>query len=233
MIDVAIFAVIAAVLVFKLWSKLGKSSDDLDFMGGGGGFTHEGEAPATPRSKSTAKPKTKARPVADAAFTEIKPDGTPSFAEYGSAAKGLEAIQMADPYFDPKSFIEGAEAAFEMILGYFAEGNKKGLKSLLGEDMYKSFVAVIDQRQAKGEHLTDTLIGVDKIKIVDAVCTKNIGTITVSIHSQQVHSLRDKDGNIIEGDEQASQHRIDIWVFERKLKSKDPNWLLMGADSSH
>ncbi len=225
MIDVVIFAVIAAVLVFKLWSKLGKNSDDLDFMGGGG-FAHDGKMPGE------VKPKVKPKAVSDATFTEIKSDGSLSYAEYGNAAKGLEAIKMVDPYFDPKIFLQGAEAAFEMILGYFAEGNKKGLKSLLGEDIYKSFVAVIDQRKAKGEHLTDTLIGIDKIKIVDAVCAKNTGTITVSIHSQQVHTLRDKDGNIIEGDEQTSQHRIDIWVFERKLKSKDPNWLLMGADSN-
>ncbi len=222
MIDLVIFAVIAAVLVFKLVSKLGKSGEDFDFLEGS--FSPEEKAPRKARMKPEA--------VSDATFTEIKTDGAPDYASYGDSAKGLEAIKKADPYFEPQSFLQGAEAAFEMILGYFAEGNKKGLKSLLGDDIYKSFATAIDERNAKGEYLHDMLIGVDKIAIMDARCVKNVGTITVSIHSQQVRSLRDKDGKILEGDEQTSQTSIDIWVFERKLKSKDPNWLLMGADSN-
>jgi predicted lipid-binding transport protein (Tim44 family) len=46
-------------------------------------------------------------------------------------AAGLKAIAEADPTFGPKSFMEGAKAAYEMIVTAFATGDRKTLKNLL------------------------------------------------------------------------------------------------------
>ncbi len=226
MIDIVIFAVIAAILVFKLWSKLGKSTDDdINFMGGS--FSAD-KKPAKP----TRSPNIKASAVEDVVFSEVpNEEPVPDYSAYGEVSESLQAIKSVDSSFDPKDFLQGAEAAFEVILGYFAEGDKNGLKKLLGADIYKNFATAIDDRKTKGQILTGTLIGIDKINITDARYHEKKAIITVSIHSQQVQTLFDKDGSLLEGDEQQSQTKIDIWVFERKLKSKDPNWLLMATDS--
>jgi predicted lipid-binding transport protein (Tim44 family) len=45
-------------------------------------------------------------------------------------ATGLRAVAEADPTFTPKSFLEGAKQAYEMIVTAFAEGDRQTLKNL-------------------------------------------------------------------------------------------------------
>ena len=52
-------------------------------------------------------------------------------AEPGSPlALGLDALASTDPEFDPKHFLTGARAAYEMIVNAFAEGDRRTLKNL-------------------------------------------------------------------------------------------------------
>jgi predicted lipid-binding transport protein (Tim44 family) len=39
--------------------------------------------------------------------------------------KGLRAVKDADPNFDPKSFVDGAKMAYEMIVMAYADGDRK------------------------------------------------------------------------------------------------------------
>ena len=48
-----------------------------------------------------------------------------------SVASGLRAIAEADGSFGPKSFVEGAKSAYEMIVTAFAQGDRATLKMLL------------------------------------------------------------------------------------------------------
>ena len=45
--------------------------------------------------------------------------------------KGMRAIKDADPTFEPKSFVDGAKMAYEMIVMAYADGDRKTLKNLL------------------------------------------------------------------------------------------------------
>ena len=49
-----------------------------------------------------------------------------------------------------KQFLKGAEVAYEQIITFFAKGDKKSLKSLLGEKLFNDFSEVIDNRKKKG-----------------------------------------------------------------------------------
>ena len=55
--------------------------------------------------------------------------------------KGLRAIKDADPSFDPKTFVDGAKMAYEMIVMAYADGDRKTLKNLLSREVYDGFVA--------------------------------------------------------------------------------------------
>src|SRR5688500_10977148 len=53
-----------------------------------------------------------------------------------NVAAGLKAIAEADPTFSPKTFLEGAKMAYEMIVTAFAQGDRKTLKNLLDKEVY-------------------------------------------------------------------------------------------------
>jgi len=43
------------------------------------------------------------------------------------------------------------------------------------------------------------------------------------------HVLRDRDGNVIEGDPAKSEPVVDLWTFQRDTRAEDPNWVLVST----
>src|SRR3954471_20347341 len=73
-----------------------------------------------------------------------------------AVAKGLKDIADADPNFTPKSFLEGAKQAYEMIVTAFATGDRKTLKNLLEKDVYDGFEKAIADREAQSRTIDFT-----------------------------------------------------------------------------
>ncbi len=67
--------------------------------------------------------------------------------------QSLAELMRADPAFDPGQFLDGAKAAYEMIVMAFAEGDEATLKQLLGTDVYEGFQRAIREREERGEKL--------------------------------------------------------------------------------
>lgn len=139
-------------------------------------------------------------------------------------ATGLRAVVEADPTFTPKSFLEGAKQAYEMIVTGFAEGDRQTLKNLLEKEVYDSFARAITEREAAGQKNEFTFVGLPKIAIVDAEYDKKNVLVTVDFHAEVVSAIRDKDGNLVEGNADQVQTIADEWTFARNPKSRDPNW---------
>ena len=90
-------------------------------------------------------------------------------ADAGTAlAGGLDAIAREDKDFDPKHFIAGARAAYEMIVLAYAEGDRRTLKNLLSRDVYDGFEAAIKERESKGETVESRFVAIDKSDITGA-----------------------------------------------------------------
>ena len=51
---------------------------------------------------------------------------------------GLTAIRLADRTFDLKGFLQGARAAFAMIVEAYAKGDKAALRPLLAPEVFAS-----------------------------------------------------------------------------------------------
>lgn len=146
----------------------------------------------------------------------------------GSAvAAGLDAIASADRNFDARYFLDGAKAAYEMIVMAFAEGDRKTLRSMLGKDLFEEFAAAINEREAKGYKMESRFVSLDKAEIKHAELAGNEARITIDFVSQLVSATRDKDGNIVEGSAEALTEVEDLWMFARDVKSSDPNWKLV------
>jgi predicted lipid-binding transport protein (Tim44 family) len=151
---------------------------------------------------------------------------------HGSAeiANGLRAVAETDPNFAPKSFLEGAKAAYEMIVTAFATGDRKTLKNLLEKDVYDGFERAIAEREAAGRRVDFTFVGLPKVEISDADFDKRETRIAVKFNAEVVQATRDKDGTLIEGNADQVQLIADEWTFARNPKSRDPNWKLVATN---
>ena len=144
---------------------------------------------------------------------------------------GLRAIKDRMPDFDPASFLSGAKMAYEMIVMSFADADRKTLKNLLSTEVYDGFASALDDREAKGETVQSSFIGIDKSDIIAAEMRDTDGLVTIRVVSQLISATRDKDGNVVDGDPEAVVEVKDVWTFSRDTRSRDPNWRLVATES--
>ena len=144
--------------------------------------------------------------------------------------KGLRAIKDADASFEPKTFVDGAKMAYEMIVMAYADGDRKTLKNLLSREVYDGFVAAISEREAKSEKIQSSFVGIDKADIVSAEMKNGESHITLRIVSELISATRDKAGEVIDGDPETVAEVKDVWTFARDTRSRDPNWKLVATE---
>ena len=227
LLEIIILALFAGFLILRLRSVLGRRT---------GNERPRGDSPVNPPQNLPNSRSDRPKPATDLDVQEVpealsadtgKASVPPDDAAATSLAGSLLAIKRADPGFNEHAFIEGAKAAFEMIVNAFAAGDKETLGNLLGRTVLTQFSAAIDQRKTAGETLSTTFVGVDKATIVKAMLQQTTAKIDVKIASRQINVTRDKDGKVIDGDPTEIDQLIDLWSFERDVRSKDPTWLLV------
>ena len=147
--------------------------------------------------------------------------------------KSLTALMRADPGFDPGPFLDGAKAAYEMIVMAFAQGDETTLEQLLGADVYDGFQRAIRERENRGEKLESNLVGIDKADIIEAEVKNRTAYVTVKFVSELISVTRDADGNVVEGDPKKVREVTDIWTFAREVGSKNPNWKLVATEAAN
>lgn len=139
-------------------------------------------------------------------------------------AAGFKSVAEVDPTFTPKSFLDGATQAYEMIVTAFASGDRVTLKNLLEKDVFEGFQRAIVDREAGGQKVDFTFVGLPKVEYSDAEYDKKNVLVSVRFHAEVVSATRDKDGGLVEGDAEQVQTVADEWTFARNPKSRDPNW---------
>ena len=203
-IDIIIFAVIAVLLLLRLRSVLGQRN----------GYDEQ-----PPRDNRFDNGSAEVISIDSGRRTDIV------------EGHGIDALRKADRSFSEKEFLNGAAAAFQMILNAYAEGDLANLKRLLSYDLLQSFTQSIRQRAKDGESLSITLDELRDVKITDAKVFDNTASVTVEFQSTQTRILSDKDGATIEDEDTGTRDLIDIWTFERDLTLDDPNWKLAETES--
>ena len=154
------------------------------------------------------------------------------FAKPGTPLNGqLRQVHDVDPSFEPRQFVEGAKAAYEMIVQGFAEGDRKSLKTLLSNDVYQGFDQAITAREKAGETVKSTFVGIEKAEITNARLDGSEVTITMRIVSQLISATYNAAGEVIEGNADSVAEVVDSWSFARDTRSRDPNWKLVQTQS--
>jgi predicted lipid-binding transport protein (Tim44 family) len=126
-----------------------------------------------------------------------------------------------------KHFLKGANVAYEQIINYFAKGDKKSLKGLLGKKLFADFSEVIDDRKKKELKYETTFIGLKSSKILEFKKIENIYKVSVNFVSEIITCVKDKNNKIVEGNPDTIKTVNDVWKFSKNMWSQDPTWYLV------
>jgi len=221
-LDLILFAMIAAFLVFRLRSVLGRRTG------------HE-RPPPDPLAKRPGEPLPKDNVVQLPDRSGLAEQDETFAAENSNdpLAAGVAQIRSVDSNFSPDEFCKGAGAAFEMIVQAFAAGDLKILRSLLNDEVYENFSAAVKQREEADEELETTVISIKNADLLEARLEGRMAFVTVKFQSEQVNVTRDKSGAVVDGDPTHVTDVTDIWTFARNTRARDPNWTLVETRSSN
>ena len=193
-----IFAGLAAVVLFQLYSVLGRRV---------GRQPDEG-------APQLGKP---AAPAAEA----------PEDSHGGVTLSGLAAVKALDPAFDLPHFLQGARGAYEMIVRAFAAGERQTLAPLLSPPVMASFEAAIAQREAEGRTESAEFINPPRADLEKAEVEGETARLTVRFLAEFRSRAKGPEGESVE-----DRRTAELWTFERNLKARDPNWLLIRVDAA-
>ena len=214
MFYVVLLAMVAGFLAMRLYSVLGKRTG------------HEQPLPraAEDRPALAAVPRTvdAAPEPREIASRNIEP----------RAEAGLRSIVAAEPGFDVGQFLEGAQAAYRMVLEAFWKGDEEQLGYLAEDDVRAAFAEAIAARLEAGEVLDNRLVTIERAMISDASVSGHDARITVRFDADIAAVTRDGEGNVLAGSLTDAVETHDVWTFARTLKSSDPNWKLADTDEA-
>ncbi len=229
-VDILIYALVAAGLVFWLRSLLGTRSDDdrqrpNPFAGSGTGVPGR----KTPvQSSPGLLPGSRRMAAAEGAESETLTaalDRHVSLAA-GSAESGLLEISRADRSFSLARFVTGAQDAFVMIVEAFARGDRETLENLLSPAVFKIFSEALKEQEARGEKTSVEIHSIRKIEIADAKLVGRQAYITVRFTADETRVTRTADDKVVFGNPDKVSETVDIWTFGRDVRSRSPVWLV-------
>ena len=166
--------------------------------------------------------------AAAAAVAGRAPERIAEPADDGVELTGLAAVKAIDPGFDLSRFLNGSKAAYEMIVKAFAEGDKATLGNLLAPAVLTGFATAIDQRVTDGrtevvEFTQAPRADLDRADVDDG----DRARLTVRFLAEFRSRTKGPEGEGID-----DRRTAELWTFERRLKNRDPNWLLVRVDAA-
>jgi predicted lipid-binding transport protein (Tim44 family) len=147
-----------------------------------------------------------------------------------TAGPGVRAILAADPTFDVAKFLDGAKAAYRLILEAFWKGDLTAVRSHVDDHVYETFAAAVEQRQKDKFTLDNRLVTIDQAVISEASIERGVAVVTVRFEADIAAVTRNADGEVVAGSLSDAVQTRDLWTFRRDTQSRDPNWLLIETD---
>ena len=221
--DIILFGMIAAFLVLRLRSVLGRRKDDEAAGKNDERFTteaHENENENDNENDNIISlPSSEERKV-EQDQKALDPED-----------KLLIEVVNHIPNFDKIEFLVGARTAFEMIVEGFAAGDRELLSNLLNEEVYGNFEQSIEDREKDSLILENTLIRIVDCQIIEGSVDGSDVFIITKIISEQINVTRNNEGDTVDGDPEHITTITDVWTFSRNTNDKDPNWELVATRS--
>ena len=177
------------------------------------------------------KPNTRGAPALEVIEGGPDLDITDHAEEGSDTATALADMKRIDPAFHVGEFLGGAKGAYEMILMAFENGDLSDVVPFISEDVYEALQSVIDDREKQGLQIDATFVGLSDLSLTEAEFDDDTkeADITVRFKSELAYVVRDKGGDIVDGDPNAIKRQMDVWTFSRTMGTDDPNWRLVAT----
>jgi predicted lipid-binding transport protein (Tim44 family) len=214
LLSIIILALVALFIGLRLYSVLGERTG------------HEQQLTLKPAEQDAAVAQ-RVPPSATAVANPAEPSGD---AYLPTAGPGVRAILAVDHSFDVARFLEGAQAAYRMILEAFWRGELEEVRELVDPEVHAAFASAVAERQAAGHRLDNRLIAIEHSVIAAAGLDAKVATVTVRFEADIAAITRTAEGEVVAGSLSDAVQTRDRWTFRRDLASRDPNWILVETD---
>ena len=144
--------------------------------------------------------------------------------------EGLQLLKKAQPNFNERDFLSGAEKALPMILEAKYTANKKVLISFLEDDIFRIFEKQILDQESKGHSIKNCEINVSERQIQEIKIQENIVYIRVNFKFNEKFIINNSDGSVFLDLSKDGDEKTVAWTFSRPLESDSPNWKLFGVN---
>jgi len=213
LISIVILALVALFIGLRLYSVLGERT----------GHEQPILKPADPESRiETRAAATAAQPATSTEASDL--------AYLPTAGPGVRALLAADPSFDVARFLEGAQAAYRLVLESFWKGDLEAMRPHVDAHVFDTFSAAVDQRSKDGLVLDNRLVTIDEAVIAGAEVDRKVALVTVRFEADIAAVTRNAAGEVVAGSLSDAVQTRDRWTFRRDVGAADPNWLLVETD---
>jgi predicted lipid-binding transport protein (Tim44 family) len=210
---IVILALVAFFIGLRLYSVLGERTG------------HEQQPILKPADPARVEPRPAQPPV-----TPVTSENGGDLAYVPLAGPGVRAILAADPSFDVARFLDGAKAAYRLILESFWKGDLDTVKPHVDAHVYETFDSAVEQRKKEGLTLDNRLVTIEQAVISEATVERSDAMLTVRFEADIAAVTRNSEGQVVAGSLSDAVQTRDLWTFRRDLASRDPNWLLIETD---
>jgi predicted lipid-binding transport protein (Tim44 family) len=168
-LELIIFALLAAVVLYQLYAVLGR---------------RVGRQPED-------NPEIARRVALDTANVARLPADSP-------ALGGVAAIKVKDPLFDIDKFLAGARTAFQTTVQAYAAGDRDALKPLLAPDVAAAFEVGIAQRESEGRSESVEFLQPPRADFEDAAVDADLARVKVRFLAEFRNRSKGPEGEAVD-----------------------------------
>ena len=140
---------------------------------------------------------------------------------------GLAALKARDPSFDVGGFLSGARQAYQLIVTAFAAGDRAVLQPLLSDEVMAGFDSAISQRESEGRTESVEFVQSPRADFEGVSLLGDVAKASVRFLAEFRSRAKGPEGEAVD-----DRRTAEIWTFQRNLKSRNPNWILIHVDAA-
>jgi len=208
--DIIVLAVIAVLLILKLFSIFGQSRgvDRKDFT-------------SRQRGSCAVNPDADLQPAMKQ--VELRLD---------KITDPMMRLHTLSPAFDKKRFLKESKGLYKTILKLYAEGNTRELSGLLNIEMMRKFAYAITQREEQGLTCKVSVLPIKDAIIEEVSFPQDIMvSLRVAFDSEVIHYMIDKEDKVKAGHKTKVDKRKDVWTFSRDIRLAASGWKLVEVNN--
>jgi predicted lipid-binding transport protein (Tim44 family) len=209
-IDIVVYAVIAALILGRLWAVLGTRNDN------------DPQRP-NPFMPPLNLPQKNDAPAAQQGIMSRFQSAPPP----KSLAGGLAQVKAADSSFEEKQFLQESRDIFSSVVGAYAAGHLSVVTEFLSPALLEHFQRAIDARAVAGQTAQTRIARIKDTEVTAARAEDKQAFVTVRFVSDQENILRDAGGAVIGGAEGKVEEVTDTWTFAKDTQASGAKWIVV------